>query len=419
MLANARFSGFTSLGAIAITALLALLFPPVLGLGYGGEKDDKDAIIKMLKEQIERQQKDAERTQKEFEATRAREEALLRVVKQLASNVKERQLLEAQLKFDLDTLKAKADLAQKLFDLKNKEFELQAKDAQTILEQALVSQKRLAEEIRLLNKAITDREALIVKIQADVNVLRVQAQNFEAMARARQIQNEGLLETIRELTRHIARLESGVDPKPNVDPNAPNPPKVAVNGKIEKISDNDPSLVQITLGTDHGVNKNHTLDVYRATPEPKYLGMVRIIEAYPQKSVGRLVKVGATTPMVRVDDLVTSKTSGGAEPKNAKDDAPKDPGTPNPPLKKLDGKIEKIDAKDASLVQISLGAEHGLEKDHTLDVYRTQPEPKYLGMIRIVEVSKQSSFGRLITIGNSTNRAVLKEGDHVTSKITR
>ena len=42
------------------------------------------------------------------------------------------------------------------------------------------------------------------------------------------------------------------------NPNEPNPPAVMVNGKIEKV---DADLVQISLGTDQGVNKNNTLDV--------------------------------------------------------------------------------------------------------------------------------------------------------------
>ena len=309
MLANARFPGLASPGVIAITSILAFLFPLALGVGYSGEKDDKDAIIKMLKEQIERQQKVTERTQKELEATKAREEALLSVLKLMASYAKERQLVEALLKSEFAALKAKSELAQKLFDLKNKEFELQAKDAQTILEQALDTKKRLAEEIGLLNKTIAIRESLIVKLQADTNLFRVQAQNFEALAKARQLQTEGLLEKIRELTKHIIRLEGGVDPKRSDNPNEPNPPKNAVNGKIEKVDAKDSSLVHISLGIDHGIQKGHTLDVYRTRPEAKYLGMIRIVEVSDRSSVGRLVTSvnSANRAMLKEGDLVASK----------------------------------------------------------------------------------------------------------------
>ena len=81
---------------------------------------------------------------------------------------------------------------------------------------------------------------------------------------------------------------------------------VQVNGKVEKV---EGDLMQISLGTDHGVLKNNTLDVYRLSPEPKYLGMVRIVDANLHHSVARLVPVGNAqfrTPL-RVGDLVTSK----------------------------------------------------------------------------------------------------------------
>lgn len=200
---------------------------------------------------------------------------------------------------------------EKTQNIKIKEFENQAIAAQTALQQSLITQKRQADQITVLEKTISDREALIVKLEADIKVVRVQAQNFESLARARQIQNENLLEQVRDLTRTIARLESGVNPdsiNPR-DPNSPNMPAVAVDGRIEKVDDKDNSLIQISLGTDHGVAKNHTLIVYRTRPEPKYLGMVRVVEAYHQKSVAQLMTSGnqAFRPQLLKDDLVTSK----------------------------------------------------------------------------------------------------------------
>jgi hypothetical protein len=96
------------------------------------------------------------------------------------------------------------------------------------------------------------------------------------------------------------------------DANAPNPPSVKVDGKIEVVDDKDgTTLVQVSLGRDQGVEKNHTLDVYRLRPEPKYLGMIRIVEAYNHKAVGRLISNGnpAFRPQLRANDLVTSKVT--------------------------------------------------------------------------------------------------------------
>ena len=138
------------------------------------------------------------------------------------------------------------------------------------------------------------------------------ARSFEQVAKARQEQNQALLANIQELTRKLARLETGASTDAAVtirDPNAPNPPITLVNGKIERVDGTDSTLIQVTVGTDQGVAKGNTLDVYRLSPEPKYLGMVRIVDAYQRKSVARFVYTGSAAfrPQLRVDDVVTSK----------------------------------------------------------------------------------------------------------------
>ncbi len=87
----------------------------------------------------------------------------------------------------------------------------------------------------------------------------------------------------------------------------------------------------------------------------------------------------------------------------------------NPPAVAVNGKIEKV---VGDLVQINLGADHGLAKAHTLDVYRLQPEAKYLGMIRIVEASATTAIGRYTSPMGKPAGGMLKVGDNVTSKLT-
>ncbi len=182
------------------------------------------------------------------------------------------------------------------------------KDADLSLKQALAAKQRLTDEITVLNSAIKDRESTIVQLQASVKGFRQQAQNFESIARTRQIQNENLLEQLRDVTRALALKESGVSPERMVvrNPNDPNPPAFKIDGKIEKVEGN---LVQLTLGTDHGLQENNTLDVYRLQPNPQYLGMVRIVDARHHTSVGRLIPSGsgASKLQPREGDLVTSK----------------------------------------------------------------------------------------------------------------
>jgi len=217
--------------------------------------------------------------------------------------------LKQQLK-DVEDAKQAFEAAKtvEVADLTNK---LKGKDLVT--QESLKTQARLVQEIDLLNKTIKQREVFINTIQADIKVALNSARNFEAVARARQQQNESMQDNLREMELKLRKLETGASAEAiNIrNPNEPNPPAAVVNGKVERVDSKDGTLVQITLGSDHGVNKNNTLDVYRLSPEPKYLGMIRIVDSFHQKSVARFVYTGnaAYRPQLRVDDVVTSKIS--------------------------------------------------------------------------------------------------------------
>jgi hypothetical protein len=198
-----------------------------------------------------------------------------------------------------------------IFDIKVKAAENAALEAQQTTQISQKTQERMAKEIAGLNKTIAEREVQIVKLQADVHAISNTARNFEQLASAAKLRNINLEEQLREITRELTERKAGINPDTITirNPNDPNPPSVQVNGKIERIDESDSTLIQLSVGTDHGVNKHHTLDVYRTRPDAKYLGMVRIVEAYHQKSVARLITTGsaANRPQLRVDDMVTSK----------------------------------------------------------------------------------------------------------------
>jgi hypothetical protein len=212
-------------------------------------------------------------------------------------------------KKDKEVLEIAKAVAEDKYKLDIEEFKQKLQDKDVNLAAIAAANQRFTQEIEGLNKTISAREQAIVKLEGTVKELTLKTLTSESLASARQQQNENLVEQIRALSVKIARLEGGLNPgaDPIRNPNAPNPPAVLVNGKIEKV---DGDLVQIPLGTDHGLNKNNTLDVYRTQPEAKYLGMIRIVDANHHKSVGRFVAVGAQArPQLKEGDLVTSKLS--------------------------------------------------------------------------------------------------------------
>jgi hypothetical protein len=85
-----------------------------------------------------------------------------------------------------------------------------------------------------------------------------------------------------------------------------NPPANPVEGQITQT---DPSgLVRLSIGTDAGLVKGQTLEVYRLNPEAKYLGTIRILEARPGEAVGQTS--GRMSDVVKKGDRVSSQIVG-------------------------------------------------------------------------------------------------------------
>ncbi|MCA9113787.1 MAG: hypothetical protein KDA79_01790 [Planctomycetaceae bacterium] len=73
-------------------------------------------------------------------------------------------------------------------------------------------------------------------------------------------------------------------------------------------------------------------------------------------------------------------------------------------------------AKDTrtEFVEISIGSDDGLQKGHSLFVYRTSGKGDYLGRIEIVSVSPDRAVGTVIS---KAKNGVIEKGDNVTTKL--
>jgi hypothetical protein len=84
-----------------------------------------------------------------------------------------------------------------------------------------------------------------------------------------------------------------------------NPPANPLEGTI---MNTDPSgLVTISIGSDAGLAKGHTLEVYRLAPS-KYLGTIRILEVKPKEAVGQ--PMGRMTAPLQKGDRVVNRIVG-------------------------------------------------------------------------------------------------------------
>ncbi|HEV3205090.1 MAG TPA: hypothetical protein VGY77_11930 [Gemmataceae bacterium] len=77
------------------------------------------------------------------------------------------------------------------------------------------------------------------------------------------------------------------------------------------------------------------------------------------------------------------------------------------------GTVVEIDAK-SGLLTISIGSDSGINVGHTLEVYRLEPNPEYLGSIKIVDVHFKQAVARAV-LPLKTEK--LRKGDVVASRI--
>ena len=87
-------------------------------------------------------------------------------------------------------------------------------------------------------------------------------------------------------------------------------------------------------------------------------------------------------------------------------------GTETPPP--VEGEVAKVDATNRR-IEITIGSDDGLAVDHELYLFRTKPQPEYLGRVRIVSVDPDQAVAKVI--GNTVQGKKIKEGDSVSSTL--
>jgi hypothetical protein len=209
---------------------------------------------------------------------------------------------------DAQTL-LKAQEAQ--YKVKLDEAQQQARDAQLTAEKALAEKERRTKENEFQLALIKQRDETIIALTADVRKYREFGLSQEAAHKGAQDRLEQALSRNAELEKALAKGTGVAGGNGDVKAlrGLANPPSVYVEGKIDKIEPTDPSLVQISVGSDKGLAKNHTLEVYRVSP-PLYLGQLRIVDVTAHEAIGRLERTGTgSRSPLRVGDTVASSIS--------------------------------------------------------------------------------------------------------------
>jgi hypothetical protein len=181
-----------------------------------------------------------------------------------------------------------------------------AKDADLNGQKAIAELATVKEEVKLLQGVIKKREDTILTMEDSVKRYRGEAAANEAKYLATLTRNEFLVSRIQELEQKAAKEKAGPATVAVKNVNDLNPPSGYVKGKIEQIDSKDRNLVRVSVGSDHGVGMNNTLEVYRLNPRAEYLGVIRIVDLHPRNAVGQLIRANSAKTPLQEGDIVAS-----------------------------------------------------------------------------------------------------------------
>lgn len=209
-------------------------------------------------------------------------------------------------------LKAANDkIAQVSQERDNREKE--RNDAQRVVVQLQTDISRREGEVKLLEKSVEDRDAQNIALAKNVALEHQAAVTAQIQVNSLKERNTNLLAMVQELEKkEKARLASGGLPGPGgTFVQGPNPPPEQVEGLITRV-DRSQGLVALSIGSDSGLQKGHTLEVYRinqnAPEQSKYLGTIKITDVRAKEAVAQPLQARG---QLQEGDRVSAKLGGG------------------------------------------------------------------------------------------------------------
>lgn len=216
---------------------------------------------------------------------------------------------------DLDSERTKRVESEAIFnsqlaDERNKveDANRRAKEADFNLKKAIEDKDTLQKEVVLAINNLKQSEKRVIELESDVQKFRTEAIQNKNNADTMQGRNETLLSQIRDLNKKLTEAENPTKvTSVSRSPLGNNPPPVRVQGSVLKVHAQDKSLVTISLGSDDGVQRDHTLDVFRKAPKAEWVGVIRILESRHKEAIGKLINTGLEPRKLLEGDLVADR----------------------------------------------------------------------------------------------------------------
>jgi hypothetical protein len=219
----------------------------------------------------------------------------------------------AEIKASLDASKGQLDIALRDRDIAKDGWNtdrLKFAQLENNFKTVQAERDSRAKEVDLLKRQYAASEIKVTELVKQVSTLHDQKVNAEILAKATLERNSQLAKDLEEKSNKLRRLEiRGVKGDPT-EFAKDNPPPENVEGLIKK-SDPTTGLVTLSIGSDSGLARGHTLEVFRLDPAAKYICKIRILDVRPHEAVGK--PIAKTNGPINVGDHVAKDILGGGK----------------------------------------------------------------------------------------------------------
>lgn len=238
-----------------------------------------------LLKQLENREKEIENLEIEKEqleqALREEQEDRRRRISQLETTI-------AMLQKDLTDLETKNETLQK-----SEREKVAAFDAlQETLNKRREELDAIRKEIVDVHRAREEHFANVIKLRDEVNQLKGELDRLK-------IRRDQLVEQIAKQDRILAVHGLSRHTPENYE----KPPRV--EGRITAFNTKE-KLVEISIGSDDGILRGHELEVFRLTPQPRYLGKIKVLNTHPDRAVAKVVPGTEKGAFERNDHVATT-----------------------------------------------------------------------------------------------------------------
>jgi len=176
----------------------------------------------------------------------------------------------------------------------------QFRTAATVAQADVQRRKDNEEELR---KILKEEVVTNNKLQAGINDMRDRAVAAEITARSLKGRNVQLEDQLQSLSRELVRTRASGGRPTAQSASGRNTPPEQVEGLIQQV---DGDLVKITIGSDAGLQRGHTMFVFGLGNNVGYRGEIKLLDVQAKVSVGQVIK-GKQVARIRPGDTVASE----------------------------------------------------------------------------------------------------------------